>query len=250
MHRRSFIAGIGGLATATGLTSTLVLAQAPPVPAAPAPAAAPAAAPAPPPPFSLPALGYAYEALEPHIDTMTMRIHHSAHHQAFITALNAAAPNWDQLRPANTETILADIAAAPENVRGAVRNALGGAWNHAYFWDIMTPGGANAPTGNLKTAIEGSYGSISEMVQRFNAAAMGRFGSGWAWLVVDKDKKLAIINTPYQDTPLELGAKAIIGCDVWEHAYYLKHQNRRGDYMRAWWNTVNWDKAMANFAKA
>jgi superoxide dismutase, Fe-Mn family len=242
MHRRHLL-GFGLAATATAVLTrpALVLAQAPAAPASPPP----------PPAFTLPALGYAYEALEPHIDTMTMRIHHSAHHNAFIGNLNTIAnTTWTGLRGADVENVLSDLSAVPEAVRGAVRNNLGGHWNHEFFWDIMTPGGAKAPGADLKAAIDGAYGSIANMVIAVNAAAMGRFGSGWAWLVVDKDKKLAIINTPYQDTPLELGSKAVIGVDVWEHAYYLKHQNRRPDYLRAWWNTVNWDKANANFKKA
>lgn len=242
MHRRHLL-GFGLAATASAVLTrpALVLAQAPAAPATPPP----------PPAFTLPALGYAYDALEPHIDTMTMRIHHSAHHNAFIGNLNTIAnTTWTDLRGADVEKLLSDLSAAPEAVRTAVRNNLGGHWNHTFFWEIMTPGGASAPGAELRAAIEGAYGSMVNMVTAVNAAALGRFGSGWAWLVVDKDKKLAIINTPYQDTPLELGAKAVVGVDVWEHAYYLKHQNRRPDYLRAWWNTVNWDKANANFKKA
>jgi Fe-Mn family superoxide dismutase len=242
LHRRQLL-NFGLVAAAGTLIArpSLVLAQAP---------AAPATPPAPP-AFTLPPLGYAYEALEPHIDTATMRIHHSAHHNAFIGNLNTiAGSTWTDLRGANIETILSDLTAVPEAVRTGVRNNLGGHWNHTFFWQLMTPGGAKAPGAELKAAIEGTYGSIANMVTAVNAAAMGRFGSGWAWLVVDKDKKLAIINTPYQDTPLEQGAKAVIGVDVWEHAYYLKHQNRRADYLRSWWNTVNWDMANANFKKA
>jgi Fe-Mn family superoxide dismutase len=238
---------LGGLATGVAGGALIgrsgsVLAQ--------APAAAPAAPP-PPPAFTLPPLGYPYEALEPFIDTATMRIHHSAHHNAFIGNLNTLAGQWDGLKAANTEAILRDPSQIPDAQRGGVRNNLGGHWNHAFFWDIMMPGGAKAPPAALKAAIEGAFGSVSNMVQAFNAQGMGRFGSGWAWLVVDKDGKLGVMNTPYQDTPLETGAKAVvIGCDVWEHAYYLKHQNRRADYLRNWWSTVNWDKAAANFAKA
>jgi superoxide dismutase, Fe-Mn family len=242
-HRRLFLAGLAATAGGSALLARpgLVLAQAPAAPAAPAA----------PPAFTLPALGYEYEALEPFIDTMTMRIHHSAHHNAFIGNLNTLAGQWADLRTTPVETILRDLSAVPEAQRMGVRNNLGGHWNHSYFWNIMTPGGAKEPTGALKTAIEGAFGSVANMVVAFNAAGMGRFGSGWAWLIVDKDGKLAIVNTPYQDTPLELGAKAVvIGVDVWEHAYYLKHQNRRADYLRNWWSTVNWDKAAANFAKA
>jgi Fe-Mn family superoxide dismutase len=240
MLRRHFILGAGAALSAVSLGRP-VLAQ--------APAAAPAAPP-PPPAFNLPQLGYAYEALEPFIDTATMRVHHSGHHQAFITNLNTIAGQWEGLRGANIEQVLANLADVPENVRTGVRNNLGGHWNHDFFWKIMRPGGPAAPTGNLAAAINGAFGSAANMVTAFNAQAMGRFGSGWAWLVVDKDKKLTVMNTPYQDTPLESGARAIIGCDVWEHAYYLKHQNRRANYVRDWWSTVNWTVAMENFAKA
>jgi superoxide dismutase, Fe-Mn family len=241
-HRRTLIGGLAaGGAMSLIARPSLVLAQAPATPAAPPP----------PPAFTLPQLGYAYEALEPFIDTMTMRVHHSAHHNAFIGNLNTLAGQWADLRTTPMDMILRDLSVVPDAQKAGVRNNLGGHWNHTYFWDIMTPGGAKEPTGALKAAIEGAFGSVANMVVAFNAAAIGRFGSGWAWLIVDKDGKLAIINTPYQDTPLELGAKAvIIGCDVWEHAYYLKHQNRRADYLRSWWSTVNWDKAAANFAKA
>ena len=242
MDRRHLL-GFGLAAATTMVLSrpSLVLAQAPAAPAAPPP----------PPAFTLPALGYAYEALEPHIDTATMRVHHTAHHNAFITNLNViASTTWTDLRGADIEKILSDLSAVPEGVRAGVRNSLGGHWNHSFFWNIMTPGGATTPGADLKAAIEKKFGSIANMVTALNAAAIGRFGSGWAWLVVDKDKNLGVINTPYQDTPLELGAKAVIGVDVWEHAYYLKHQSRRADYLRSWWNTVNWDKANTNFKNA
>lgn len=241
MDRRHFILGAGTLIGASAFART-GLAQ--------APAAAPAAPPPPPPAFTLPQLGYAYEALEPFIDTATMRVHHSAHHAAFIGNLNTIVGQWADLRGANIEQVLSNLAAVPDNVRTGVRNNLGGHWNHDFFWKIMRPGGANAPTGALRDAINGTFGSAADMVVAFNGQAMGRFGSGWAWLVVDKDKKLAVMNTPYQDTPLEAGARAIIGCDVWEHAYYLKHQNRRANYVRDWWSTVNWTVAQENFARA
>ncbi len=179
-----------------------------------------------------------------------MRVHHSGHHQAFITNLNALAGQWDGLRGTPVETILADLEQVPQAQRNAVRNNLGGHWNHDFFWKIMRPGGAKAPGGPLSQAINGSFGSTLGMVEAFTQQAMGRFGSGWAWLVVDKDKKLAVINTPYQDTPIEQGAKAVIGLDVWEHAYYLKHQNRRANYVRDWWNVVNWDVAAENYQRA
>ncbi|AMJ59504.1 superoxide dismutase [Bosea sp. PAMC 26642] len=242
MHRRHFISGLAaGSVGATALARpALVLAQ-----AAPAPAAPPA-----PPVFTLPPLGYGYEALEPNIDTATMRIHHSAHHQAFINNLNTLAGQWDGLKTMPVETILADLDAVPEAQRAGVRNNLGGHWNHSFFWRSLTPGGAQQPSSELTSAITGSIGSTIDLVTKLNTAALTRFGSGWAWLVVDKDKKLAIVATPYQDTPLELGAQAVLGVDVWEHAYYLKHQNRRADYLTAWWKAVNWDKANENFKKA
>lgn len=240
MFRRQFLIGAGAIAGA-GLIQRPALAQ--------APAAAPAAPP-PPPAFTLPPLGYLYEALEPFIDTATMRVHHSAHHASFIGNLNTIAGQWDGLRTMPVEQILADLSQVPEASRTGVRNNLGGHWNHDFFWKIMKPGGAKSPSGDLAAAITSTFGSSANMVTAFTQQAMGRFGSGWAWLVLDKDKKLVVINTPYQDTPLEAGAKAIIGLDVWEHAYYLKHQNRRANYVRDWWSTVNWDVAAENFKKA
>lgn len=204
------------------------------------------------PPFKLPPLGYAYEALEPHIDTQTMRIHHMNHHQAYVTNINNLAGQLGDAAKAPIEQTLANLSSIPEAIRTAVRNNLGGHWNHTFFWDLMTPGGAKEPAGDLKAAIDGAFGDFAKFQERLAAAGVGRFGSGWAWLAVDKDKKLAIFSTPNQDTPhMEMQAKgAVIGVDVWEHAYYLKHQYRRADYIKAWWNTVNWDKAAANFKKA
>jgi Fe-Mn family superoxide dismutase len=242
MFRRHFLLGISAAAGA-GFISRPALAQ------APAPAAAPAAPP-PPPAFTLPELGYPYEALEPFIDTATMRVHHSGHHAAFITNLNTLANQWEGLRTNPVELILSSLSDVPDAHRMGVRNNLGGHWNHDFFWKIMKPGGAKAPAGDLAAAINGTFGSSANMVTAFTQQGMGRFGSGWAWLVLDKNQKLAVINTPYQDTPLELGARAIIGCDVWEHAYYLKHQNRRANYLRDWWGTVNWDVAAENFKRA
>ena len=202
-------------------------------------------------PFSLPALGYPYEALEPHIDAQTMNIHHTRHHQAYVNNANAAAERWPELAKMKVEDVLRDLAKAPEAVRTAIRNNLGGHWNSHTFWDVMTPGGAKEPQGDLKAAIDQAFGGFDKMKERMNQAGAGRFGSGWAWLIVNKDGKLDVISTANQDTPLELGARAtVLGVDVWEHAYYLKYQNRRPDYLAAWWNTVNWDKASANFKKA
>ena len=201
--------------------------------------------------FTLPPLGYAYEALEPHIDTATMNFHHKNHHNAFITNLNGLVEKYPDLKTKSIEEILPNLAAVPEVVRMPVRNNLGGHFNHTFFWDLMTPGGVKAPAGDLKAAIDGTLGGQDKMMEAVAQAAMTRFGSGWAWVVVNKDKKLAIINTPYQDTPhMDSGAKPVIGIDVWEHAYYLKHQYKRAEYVKAWWNVVNWDKAQANFKRA
>ena len=201
-------------------------------------------------PFTLPPLGYPYEALEPHIDTATMNFHHKNHHNAFITNLNGLVEKYPDLATKTPEQIVSNLSAVPDAVRTPVRNNMGGHWNHTFFWELMTPGGAKAPTGDLKTAIDGTFGDFDKMKAAVKQAAVGRFGSGWAWLAV-KDKKLTIFNTPYQDSPhMDNAAMAVAGIDVWEHAYYLKHQYRRGDYVDAWWNVVNWDKAAANFKKA
>ncbi len=203
------------------------------------------------PTFTLPPLGYAYEALEPHIDTATMNFHHKNHHNAFIGNLNGLVEKYADLKSKPIEEILSNISAIPEAVRGPVRNNLGGHFNHTFFWDLMTPGGAKVPGGDLKAAIDGTLGGPDKLMEAVNQAGMTRFGSGWAWLVINKDKKLAVINTPYQDTPhMDAGAKPILGIDVWEHAYYLKHQYKRAEYLKTWWNVVNWDKAAANFKKA
>jgi Fe-Mn family superoxide dismutase len=201
-------------------------------------------------PFKLPPLGYAFDALEPHIDALTMTIHHDRHHAAYVNNANQIAQSWAELGTMPIEKVLANLAAVPENVRVGVRNNVGGHWNHSFFWALMAPGGANEPGGDLKSAIEAAFGGVPAMTDKVNAAGGARFGSGWAWLVVNKDKKLEIISTANQDTPLELGAQAVLGVDVWEHAYYLKYQNRRPDYLKAWWNTVNWTKASENFKKA
>jgi Fe-Mn family superoxide dismutase len=201
-------------------------------------------------PFKLPPLGYDFGALEPHIDAQTMMIHHDKHHAAYVANANQLAQRWPELGTTPIDKILANLGAAPEAVRAGVRNNVGGHWNHSLFWDLMAPGGAKEPAGDLKAAIDGAFGNVAAMSDKMNAAGAARFGSGWAWLVVNKDRKLDIISTANQDTPIELGAHAVIGVDVWEHAYYLKYQNRRADYLKAWWNTVNWTKAGENFKKA
>lgn len=201
--------------------------------------------------FTLPPLGYAYEALEPHIDSATMKIHHTGHHAAYVKAMNEVATKVEGLAARPIVETLSDLASIPEEHRTKVRNNLGGHFNHTLYWDLMTPGGAKEPSGDLKSAIDGAFGGTDKLMEAVNKAGTGRFGSGWAWLVVGKDKKLAVMSTPNQDTPhMEAGAKPVIGVDVWEHAYYLKHQNKRGDYLKAWWNVLNWDKAAENFKKA
>ncbi len=201
--------------------------------------------------FKLPPLGYGYDALEPYIDTLTMTIHHDRHHGAYVAALNGLVEKYPGLAANSPVALLTDLTMVPEAVRAPVRNNLGGHWNHSFFWELMAPGGAKAPKGDLQAAIESSFGSTAKLAEKINAAGLGRFGSGWAWLVVDKNGKLDIISTPNQDTPLEQGVqRVVLGVDVWEHAYYLKYQNKRAEYLAAWWNTVNWDKAAANFAKA
>ncbi len=202
------------------------------------------------PAFTVPPLGYPFDALEPYIDATTMMIHHDRHHGAYVAALNGLVAKYPDLAAKPPALILSDLSIVPEEVRGPVRNNLGGHWNHSYFWELMTPGGAKEPSGELKAAIDSAFGSAAQMIEKVNAAGLGRFGSGWAWLIAGKNGKLDIVSTPNQDTPLEQGAKRIVlGVDVWEHAYYLKYQNKRADYLKAWWNTVNWDKAAANFAK-
>lgn len=199
-------------------------------------------------PFALPEVGYPYDALEPHIDARTMEIHHSKHHAAYTTNLNKALESHPDLQKKSVEQLVTDLNAVPEAIRNAVRNNGGGYLNHALFWDIMTPGGAKAPTGALAKAIESAFGSVDELKTKLQAAAVGQFGSGWGWLCKDGSGKLSIIGTPNQDTPLMQGKTPILGVDVWEHAYYLKYQNRRPDYVTAWWNVVNWDKVAARFA--
>jgi Fe-Mn family superoxide dismutase len=177
-------------------------------------------------------------------------IHHDRHHAAYVNNANQLVQRWPELATTPIETVLADLAKVPEAVRAGVRNNVGGHWNHAFFWDLMTPGGAKEPSGDLKAAIEKDFGSLNSMADKVNAAGGARFGSGWAWLVVTKEKKLDVISTANQDTPLELGARAVVGVDVWEHAYYLKYQNRRADYLKAWWNVVNWEVINKRFADA
>jgi Fe-Mn family superoxide dismutase len=192
-------------------------------------------------PFTLPALPYANDALEPHIDARTMEIHHTKHHQAYVNNLNAALEKAPQLEGKSLDDLMRTINSVPEAVRTAVRNNGGGHWNHSMFWELMGPKQGGEPRGRIADAIKNSFGDFSKFKEQFAAAATGRFGSGWAWLVDEGNGKLSITSTPNQDNPLMDGKKAILGLDVWEHAYYLKYQNKRPDYIAAWWNVVNWD---------
>ncbi len=200
--------------------------------------------------FSLPGLPYAHDALEPHIDTRTMQIHHGKHHQGYTNKLNAALEGHDDLQGKSIEDILRDIDAVPEAIRGAVRNNGGGYANHSLFWSVMAPDGGGEPSGDLADAINDAFGSFEVFKIQFAAAAGGRFGSGWAWLAVDGDGNLKLYSTANQDSPYMQGHTPILGLDVWEHAYYLNYQNRRPDYVSAWWNVVNWDQVAADYDAA
>jgi len=189
---------------------------------------------------TLPALPYATTALEPHIDAQTMEIHHGKHHNAYVTNLNAAIDKAPELASWSLEQLHRDIAKVPESVRTAVRNNGGGHWNHSLFWATMAPNAGGEPGAELGAAITKAFGDFGKFRDAFKAAATGRFGSGWAWLVAAKDGTVSIESTPNQDNPLMEGRHALLGLDVWEHAYYLKYQNRRPDYIDAWWNVVNW----------
>jgi len=198
--------------------------------------------------FELPKLPYAVDALEPYIDAQTMTIHHDKHHQAYITNLNGAIEKHPELAGKSLEALLADLNAVPEDIRVAVRNHGGGTWNHNMFWEIMAPkaGGAPAPRGELAKAIDAAFGSFDAFKGDFEKAAIGRFGSGWAWLV-KKGSGLAVVSTANQDNPISEGLSPILTIDVWEHAYYLKYQNRRAEYVTNWWNVVNWDAVTLRF---
>ena len=196
--------------------------------------------------FALPPLPYDYAALEPHIDARTMEIHHTKHHQAYVNNLNTALEKAPELASKTLDESVSNLAAVPEAVRTAVRNNGGGHWNHSMFWVIMSPKGGGEPTGTLAAAIKDTFGDFAKFKEQFNAAAGGRFGSGWAWLIAGPGK-LTIESTPNQDNPAMDGKYAVLGLDVWEHAYYLKYQNRRADYVSAWWNLVNWTEVARRF---
>jgi superoxide dismutase, Fe-Mn family len=199
--------------------------------------------------YSLPALPYAYNALEPHIDARTMEIHHTKHHQAYINNANKALEAYPELAALPAEQLIQDLSKVPESIRTVVRNNAGGHANHALFWTVMGPGMGGEPTGDLAAAITSTFGSLATMKEKFGAAATSRFGSGWAWLVVSGGQ-LEIMSTPNQDSPLMEGKTPIFGLDVWEHAYYLNYQNRRPDYITAFWNVVNWAEVAKRFAAA
>ncbi|MBA2688042.1 MAG: superoxide dismutase [Gemmatimonadaceae bacterium] len=197
-------------------------------------------------PFSLPALPYDFGALEPHIDARTMEIHHGKHHQTYVNNLNAAIEKAPDLAGKSLDDLMRGINAIPESIRTAVRNNGGGHWNHSMFWEIMGPNAGGAPTGAIGDAINSAFGGFDKFKEQWAAAGTGRFGSGWVWLVNDGGK-LSITSTPNQDNPLMEGKTAILGLDVWEHAYYLNYQNKRPDYITAWWNVVNWDAVSKRF---
>lgn len=192
--------------------------------------------------FKLPELNYSYEALEPHIDKLTMETHHSKHHQAYVNNLNNALEGHEKYQKMEIEEILKSLDELPEEIRTAVRNNGGGHYNHAFFWELMSPEGGGKPVGNLAKKIDEDLGGFDKFKEEFKKAALGQFGSGWAWLVVDKDGKLKVEATANQDNPISKGKNPVLGIDVWEHAYYLKYTNKRADYIDQWWNLVDWNK--------
>jgi len=198
--------------------------------------------------YQLPALPYAFNALEPHIDARTMEIHHDKHHATYIANLNKALEGHADLQAKSIEDLLRGLGSLPESIRGAVRNNGGGHANHSLFWEIMGPQGGQ-PSGSLAQAIDSAFGGLAALQEKVNAAAVGQFGSGWGWLVVS-DGKLEVIAKPNQDSPISDGKTPILGVDVWEHAYYLNYQNRRADYLKAWWNVVNWSAVGKRFDSA
>lgn len=200
--------------------------------------------------FTLPPLPFDYNALAPHIDEQTMRIHHGKHHQTYVTNLNAALENQPELQKLSVEALLQDLNKVPEASRTAARNNGGGHHNHTLFWDWMKPGGATAPDDALAKELDASFGGLAGFKEQFQKAGLGRFGSGWVWLVRQKGGKLAIVSTPNQDSPLMDGEHPVLGCDVWEHAYYLKYQNRRAEYVKAFFNIINWADASQRLERA
>jgi superoxide dismutase, Fe-Mn family len=200
--------------------------------------------------FEVPPLPYAYDALEPTIDKETMTLHHDKHHGAYVSNLNAAIEKHPELGSKTAEQLITDLASVPEDIRAAVRNNGGGHVNHSMFWTIMKPGGGGAPSGQLADALRSTFGDFEAFKKQFVDAGLKQFGSGWVWLIRSRDGKLSITSTPNQDSPMSNGLAPIMGNDVWEHAYYLKYQNRRADYLNAWWNVVNWDAIAQRFTTA
>ncbi len=193
-------------------------------------------------------LPYDYAALEPYIDAETMQLHHDKHHAAYVNNLNGALADYPELQSKSIESLIADLNAIPEAIRTVVRNNGGGHANHTMFWETMAPNAGGTPTGDLAAAITDSFGDVDTFKQRFVEAGVKQFGSGWVWLVVNPEHKLQIVSTPNQDSPITVGSQPILGNDVWEHAYYLKYQNRRPEYLNAWWNVVNWQEVSRRFA--
>ena len=202
------------------------------------------------PKYEVPALSYAFDALEPHIDAQTMQIHHDRHHAAYVANANAALESHPDLVAKPVDALLANLSQVPEAIRTTVRNNAGGHANHSLFWTVIGPGGGGEPKGKLADDLRAHFGSFSNFQQEFAKAAMGRFGSGWAWLVADRAGKLAVTSTPNQDNPVMDGLHPLLGLDVWEHAYYLKYQNRRADYVAAFWNVVDWEAVAARHGQA
>jgi len=200
--------------------------------------------------YTVPDLPYAKDALEPHIDAQTMEIHHDKHHAAYVSKVNAAIEGKSDLESKSIEDLIRDLSTVPEEIRGAVRNNGGGHANHSLFWTVLGPNGGGEPSGTLGDDLKAAFGSFDDFKEKFEAAGAGRFGSGWAWLIVNKDGKLEITSTPNQDSPLMDGNTPIFGVDVWEHAYYLKYQNKRPDYLKAIWNVVNWEAVSENYSAA
>jgi len=200
--------------------------------------------------YELPPLPYPKEALEPFIDAQTMEIHHGKHHAAYVTNVNKAIAGKPDLEKKTVEQLISGLDTLPADIRTAVRNNGGGHANHSMFWKLMAPKSGGAPSGKLGDGIKAVFGSLDAFKEKFEAAGLGRFGSGWAWLIVNKTGQLEVVSTANQDSPLMEGNKPVLGCDVWEHAYYLKYQNRRADYLKAWWNLVNWEEASKNYLAA
>jgi len=198
-------------------------------------------------PFKLPDLPYSYDALEPYIDAQTMKIHHTGHHAAYVEKLNYAVNKYPELKGKTIEELLSDLNKIPKEIREEIRNNGGGHYNHSLFWTFMGKNKGTAPTGKLKEDIDKAFGSFDNFKKAFKEAALNRFGSGWAWLIKDSAGNLKILSTPNQDSPIMIGIKPILGLDVWEHAYYLKYQNKRGDYIDNWWNVVNWQDISKNY---